>query len=273
MINLKNVKVIFIDIDRTLTDSQKRVTVENSKAIEKAVKYGIMVVLCSGRGVNYAINKSKEANASQYVIVNNGAQIYDYNLNKSLYENYIDKETVNYILEEFKKSNIECILNTSTTRFGTKNLQRKLSKGDYIFEGLDSILGQNVLQIVGETKSFEDMNKLVNIVDKCNELKILNLSKTFLENRKNEKSYYADIDNITVSKGQGIREFFRIFNIKKEESLCFGDYVNDKDMFEACGYRVAMGNASDELKEKADYVTLSNDKSGVAYFINNFIIN
>ena len=64
-----------------------------------------------------------------------------------------------------------------------------------------------------------------------------------------------------------------MFNIKKEESLCFGDYVNDLDMFDACGFKVAMENASAELKKKADFITLSNNNSGVAYFINKYIIN
>ncbi|MDE5994214.1 MAG: HAD hydrolase family protein, partial [Oscillospiraceae bacterium] len=59
-------KAIFIDIDRTLTNSKKQVTLENSIAIKKAIEKGIYVVLCSGRGIGYATKKSKEANASEY---------------------------------------------------------------------------------------------------------------------------------------------------------------------------------------------------------------
>ena len=43
-------------------------------------------------------------------------------------------------------------------------------------------------------------------------------------------------------------------------------------MFDACGYKVAMGNASENLKAKADYITLSNNEAGEAYFINNYIL-
>jgi hydroxymethylpyrimidine pyrophosphatase-like HAD family hydrolase len=43
-------------------------------------------------------------------------------------------------------------------------------------------------------------------------------------------------------------------------------------MFEACGTKVAMANGSDEVKEKADYVTLSNEESGVADYIYKFIL-
>ncbi len=72
------IKVMFVDIDRTLTDNNKQVTAKNAQAIKEVVEKGIKVVLCSGRGTYYAVKKSKDANASNYVILNNGAQIYDY---------------------------------------------------------------------------------------------------------------------------------------------------------------------------------------------------
>ena len=98
------------------------------------------------------------------------------------------------------------------------------------------------------------------------------LEGIYLENKKDQKSYYADINNNSTSKGRGITSFLNIFNIKKEDSLCFGDFINDIDMFKACGYKVAMKNASEELKEIADYVTLSNNEAGVGDFIEKFIL-
>lgn len=273
MNNLNNIKVIFIDIDKTLTNDDKKVTQENSLAIKKAVEKGIMVVLCSGRSFAYAGMKAKEANASEYLITSNGAQIYDYKSSKSLYENPISKDTFAKLFNELRKMNIECILNTSTTRFGTKNLKRKIDKSESFFENINDIGNENILQIVIEASSFELMDKLIAEIKKYEDLVILNLSRKYLENNRNENDYYADINNFTVNKGEGIKKFLEIFNIKKEESLCFGDYVNDLDMFDACGFKVAMENASEELKKKADFITLSNNDSGVAYFINNYIIN
>ena len=54
--------------------------------------------------------------------------------------------------------------------------------------------------------------------------------------------------------------------------MAFGDGENDISMIEKAGMGVAMGNAGDFLKEKADYVTLSNEESGVAYAINRFVL-
>lgn len=272
MINLKNIKVIFIDIDRTLTDDKHQIPKENIEAIKEVTKNGVFVVLCSGRGLAYASQKSKEAFASNYVISNNGAQIYDYLNNKSIYENRMSRENVEKLLDDFKEMGIECILNTSSTRFGSKNLIRKIDKDEHFFENLEDIGNENVLQIVGEVNSFEEMDKMVRCVNKYDEFVILNLSKAYLEKKKNEKNYYADINNRNTNKGEGIKKFLELFNIPKNESLCFGDYINDIDMFNECGVKVAMANASEELKQKADFVALSNNEGGVGAFIKKYII-
>ena len=273
MPKLENIKVIFIDIDKTLTDNKRQVPKENSLAIKKVVDLGILVVLCSGRGFSYAGQKAKEACASEFLITSNGAQIYDFKNHKSLYENKMSKETVKNLLEELKEIGVECILNTSSTRFGTKNLKRKIDKEEKFFTSVDDIGNENILQIVCEVSSYSSMEKLIKIVNKYEDLIILNLCSTFLEHVENENNYYADINNYNVNKGEGIKKFLELFNIKKEESLCFGDYINDVEMFEACGYKVAMGNASKNLKEKADYITLSNNEAGVAYFINKYLLS
>jgi len=272
MEQLKNIKVIFIDIDRTLTNDNHKIPKLNIEAIKEATQKGILVVLCSGRWLAYAKEKSIEAFASNYIITNNGAQIYDYLNKKSIYENKMSNENVEKLLKDFEEMGIECILNTSSTRFGSKKLVRKIYEGEHFFYTLDDIGNENVLQIVGEVNSFQDMDKMVRCVNKYDEFIILNLSKAYLENKRNEKNYYADINNRNTNKGQGIKKFLEIFNINKDEAICFGDYINDIDMFNECGHKVAMKNASEELKQKANYITLSNNEGGVGDFIKKYIL-
>ena len=64
-----------------------------------------------------------------------------------------------------------------------------------------------------------------------------------------------------------------ILKIKKEETIAIGDDVNDLSMFEQVGYKVAVDNAIDIVKEKADEITLSNDEDGVAAFLNKLLKN
>ena len=81
-----------------------------------------------------------------------------------------------------------------------------------------------------------------------------------------------DAINEGVSKGSAIEKLLEILKIDKKDSICFGDYINDLDMFDTCGYKVAMENACDEIKEKADYVTFSNNDNGVSYFIDKYLL-
>ncbi len=273
MFNLKNTKVIFVDIDRTLTDSKNKVSKKNADIIKKATEKGIYVILCSGRNYAYAEQKSKEANASNIIIVNNGSQIYDYSIHKSIYENKMDKNVVKKLIDELRTIGVEFILNTSNTRFGTRNIVRKINDNEYFFDNIEDIGDEEILQVVAEVDDFETMDKMVKKVGLYDELEILNLSKAYLEKDISVKNFYADINTKGINKGEGIKKFLELYNIKKEEAICFGDYINDMDMFDVCGYKVAMANASEELKQKSDYITLSNDESGVAYFIERFILN
>lgn len=99
-------------------------------------------------------------------------------------------------------------------------------------------------------------------------LKIANYSREYIKEDTNSKEpYYIFINNKSVDKGTAISEFLKAKNIKKEETICFGDRINDITMFKSCGNTVAMKNADEELKKIADYITLSNEENGVADFI------
>ena len=62
-------------------------------------------------------------------------------------------------------------------------------------------------------------------------------------------------------------------NIKKEEIMCIGDSGNDLSMLNEAGLAVVMGNAEDDIKKYADFITDSNENSGVAMVINKFSLN
>jgi hypothetical protein len=59
----------------------------------------------------------------------------------------------------------------------------------------------------------------------------------------------------------------------KEQTLAIGDGSNDLSLFQNAGFRVAMGNASDELKDAADYVVGSVDEDGFAEAMDRFVLN
>ena len=66
-----------------------------------------------------------------------------------------------------------------------------------------------------------------------------------------------------VNKGLAITKLQKLLNIKKEETMVFGDYLNDLEMMESAYYSYAMENAHDDLKKVARFRAKSNDDNGV----------
>lgn len=84
------------------------------------------------------------------------------------------------------------------------------------------------------------------------------------------KPIFLEFTNAGANKGTALAELARVYGIKREEIMAFGDSYNDLEMLEYAGMGVAMGNARPALKEIADYITKGNDEDGVAEAIEKF---
>lgn len=74
----------------------------------------------------------------------------------------------------------------------------------------------------------------------------------------------ADVTVVGADKGDAVRGVAEALGVAIEDTYAFGDGINDLSMIVAAGHGIAMGNAVDELKEAAEYVTASIDEDGVA---------
>ena len=80
-----------------------------------------------------------------------------------------------------------------------------------------------------------------------------------------------EIGGRTTSKASAIASLCRLLNIKEKNVMAVGDSPNDEAMIKAAGVGVAMGNAEEEVKACADFITLSNGEDGVAYAVEKFV--
>lgn len=270
---MNNIKAIFIDIDGTLTNDNKELTIENKIAINKLKDKNIYVVLCSGRTNAYTIKISKECNASRYVISSNGALVYDYEEDNIIHINRIPFEVIEDLWNYCLKEKISLLMNSINMRYGNIYLEGITDPNKTIIEDLNIIKNEKITQFVINSENYDKMKLLEEKIKNSKFLKIANLSHNYLDkNIDKRKSFFFDITYIGTDKGIGIKKFLESKNINISETMCFGDHINDKEMFDSVGYKVAMGNSGDDLKKLADYITLTNNESGVAYFINNKLI-
>lgn len=82
---------------------------------------------------------------------------------------------------------------------------------------------------------------------------------------------WIDISNVGVHKGTTVKELQKMLGVTKEETMAFGDGLNDIELLNTATYSFAMGNAFEETKAAANFITRSNDEQGVLQTIQKII--
>ena len=265
---LDNIKIIFVDLDGTALNSKGEFSDFTKNIFKQVAEKGIYVVLCSGRSNSDMIEKSKDSYSSSFIISSNGAMVFDYKDNKKIFESSIDKDILNDIWNFAIANDVNITFNGTSNRFKSTNSR----KNGIVISNISDI-NEEITQIVTDTKEFDKITYLKNIIQSYEELDAKNFGTQIFNNfGPTEDGFELDIVNKGNNKGHAVRKLLQYLNLNEDNSLCFGDQLNDRSMFEECGITVAMENGSDELKKFANYVTGSNDNDGVADFIENYLL-
>ena len=257
---MNNVKIVFTDLDSTLTISEGKIDIQNKKIFEKLADIGIPVVINTGRSIPYIIPICKQFSTSNYVIASNGAEIYNYLTKKVIFRSVILEEDLKIIDDLIRKYDLLFYANGIQRRY-TNKTEKSIGT---IFTNYLSDINEEIAQVVIESYDVNVMIKAKQEITARESLKIANKTKHVEEG----KLLYYDIVNSEVSKGTAVIELCEYLNIDPAKAMAIGDSTNDIEMLDAVGYKVAVANASDDLKEKANIITLSNKQNGVATILN-----
>ena len=261
------IKAIFIDIDGTLRDSNENLREETIEAVKKVTEKGILVILCSGRPKKYTEKISRECFASKYVITSSGAIVYDYEEDEVLYINEMDKKAVVKLYEIADSNDVRFIMHAGDERVTNKikhpGEEKKLEE-----DIRDFVKENSVTQCTIIDDNYDKVKDMIQEIRGIENIEISNMSKSLVDRKfADGKGAYCDFVAVNTNKGNGVKKLLEILNIKKEEAIAIGDDSNDIEMFKQVGYKVAVANALDSVKEEADEVILSNDENGVAWFL------
>ena len=269
---MQDYKIIFIDIDGTLRNNKKEVTPYTSQIIKQAVEAGFIIVICSARYRQYTIDVSKKANASPFIISSNGADIYNYKTNTTIFNKNINPEIIKKLYDIVIKHDAFIGLDTDGDRY--VNIIRHPER-EVIIDNLDRILNTyKITQCVLHSPDSEKVRSMINEVKNLNEpqIEIKNTTKYLTEPIGTPPpNFFCDVGNSQTTKGTGIKILLDYLNIPKEQSIAIGDGLNDLLMFNSVGHKVAMGNSISQVLNEADEITLSNEEDGVAKYIEKLI--
>lgn len=264
-------KIVMIDLDGTLLDDNKNVSKKNIEMINKVYKEkGVIFVIATGKNINditYITNAIGEP-INQYIIASNGAVIKDNVRDEYILKKYLTDEEVITIIDTYKKYNCIGLIQTEQGPVIEDKLAAEVENVTYAEKLKEYVLENKISNIalitpMGKEEDLELLkNELESKFDTLASTAVCDFTHT--NNGKTYSCKYIDVMKEGSTKANAIKTLIDYLNISKEEVIAIGDGGNDIPMFEIAGLKIGMGNASDYVKSKVDYITDTNNNDGVA---------
>lgn len=259
-------KLIATDFDGTLLTSDKKITEKNRSTLQEYKNNKYIIVGITARNLS-SVKNVCDISIFNYLILNNGAYIYDVEKDIGIDIGHIEKNTLTKITNNFKDFAEEidyCSLNKyyiyKKDNVDNKNFIVKIKDIEEIKE---SILRMNIF-----LASNEEISKSRKYIER--EFKDLNVFEMSDTDNNNFRKWIV-LNPKGIDKFKALEVLCKKLEINLDEVIFFGDSANDLSIINKVGLGVAMGNALKEVKEKADEITLSNDEDGVAVFLDRIL--
>ncbi|MGX7418463.1 sugar-phosphatase [Carnobacterium gallinarum] len=268
------IKLIAIDLDGTLLNEHKEITPATKKALTQAKNIGVKVVLCTGRpllGMAHYLDELNLKEAGDYGITYNGGLVQRTNTGEVLSQKTLTKTQIKELYQLTQELQVPLNFIDLKQVYAPPYPENR----DSLYGGIMKALPM-VSTTIEELPEDLEYNKAVICIDQeILDEAIAKIPVEFTENYTMMKSrpVLLEVLNKEVDKGRGLAVLCELLDIHPDEVMALGDEENDMAMIEFAGLGVAMGNATDEVKAAAQFVTKSNLENGVAYAVEKFVLN
>ena len=260
--------IIALDLDGTLTNSEKIITLRTFDALMKAQREGVRLVLASGRptfGIAALANQLQLADYGGYVLSYNGGRIIDWCEKTVIFSQVVDPKLVPILYDFAEKAQLPIVTYLPEAILASKN------EGEYLAEearinGMPVVVAQNfveeAMQIAGGSTKFLIPGEPELLIQLESEMKAA-LSEQMEVFRS--APFFLELPPKGIDKAQSLQRLLTHLGLERESLMAFGDGFNDLSMIQFAGQGVAMANAVEEVKSIADFVTTSNEEDGIAH--------
>lgn len=261
-------RLLAIDLDGTLLTPQKLITPRTRELLCQIAQAGIAIVIATGQTSQVLRHECGALPLTAPQIIENGAIVVDIRDGTILHEKLIPEEEILSTLAILRSFGLHRAYHTYERVYVDKNTPRA---------------NNWYRPPVPPAIEVEDVAKLYPL--RCIKVAGIGDAETLREKRKELERIFAGKIYVTqssfdiieflhpeVSKSNALKAIVADLGIAPQEVVAIGDNHNDIGMIRFAGLGVAMGNAHDEVKAQADYVTLSNAEEGVAQVIEELIL-
>ncbi|MGF1729113.1 sugar-phosphatase [Photobacterium kasasachensis] len=265
-------KLVALDMDGTLLNSQKEVSARTKQAIKDARAQGVHVVLASGRPLEGMADY-----LAQLGMTSNDDYVLSYNA--SLVQRVESREIIRkQIMKGSDAKNIASLSHDLGVFVHAFSPSRGLitPQNNTYTQHESTINGVEVTEIdFAELDNDEEIIKVMMVADpEVLSSAITQLPESLYQQYTIVQSapFFLELLNPKSNKGAGVAMLAEHLGIDASEVICMGDAGNDHHMIKYAGLGVAMGNATEDTKALANHITSSNDDDGVALVIEEFIL-
>ena len=253
------IKIAFFDFDNTLfSHYTDQIPVSNIKALDELRNNNVLVYMCTGRPKSELKLFDLSGLNIDGLIASEGQIAYDKDSNV-LFDNPIDGVLKDKIIELFNEKRIPIMLNVENEIYANcvddviMNIRKKSNTP---YPNIKEYSGEKFYMASAFRKNDEIWKE------------VYSLSNIATIEAWDENA--IDFLPIGASKALGIEKLLNMLNIDKSKSICFGDSSNDLEMMKYCGISVAMGNASQDIKDISTYITDDIDSDGIYNALKHF---
>ena len=264
-------EIIALDLDGTLTNSEKKITPKTKEALFRIQEKGKKIILASGRPTPGVVPLAEELKLHEYggyILSFNGAKIINYKTKEIIRNKVLPKSIIKEVYEEAVMQDTGILTYTDDV----------IISGNGIDKYVEIEAKINKIPVV-EVENFPtyvdfDVNKCL-LTGEDNHM--ARVERIFGRRFEKEISIYrsepffVEIMPKNIDKADSLSKLLEKIGLTKEQLICCGDGFNDLSMIKYAGLGVAMANAQTIVKEAADYITKSNNEDGIAYVVEQFM--
>jgi Cof subfamily protein (haloacid dehalogenase superfamily) len=280
---MRDIRIIALDLDGTLLNSQKGLSKANAEALAYAAGKGVAVVPTTGRFFGMMPEVVRSLPFVRYAITINGAQVYDRERDEAIVREEIPVERAMAIMRLLDGYDVIYDCYRNNWGWMTASLQERAeayaTDAHYLkmvrdFRNPVADLKEHLRATAGEGGVQKVMLFSRNDDPDAKELCAIKaeMAEKFPEIKVTSSTWNdLEFNSPLAHKGNALARFAEHLGCTIGNCMSFGDGLNDLTMIEAAGVGVAMENACDKIKMAADFITSSNDDDGVARAIYEFI--
>lgn len=267
-------KLLVIDIDGTLLSIDRRISAENREAVAKVRDRGIKVALSTGRVITACRDVLDQLALDSCHISFDGALVSSPSGNSEIYVHPISRKIMGQMVDYAHEHDLDLEL-YSTTQYYTEKETWSTNAHREFFGVEPSVVDfkrlwkeERIIKGGLVTKTSEEDARAKEFYRRFSD----SLHFSWAQTPAYPGVNFINLLAVGVSKGRALEALAAHLGVTLDEVMAIGDGTNDISLLSQAGLGIAMGNASEEVKAAADYITLDVEEHGLAAAIHKFLL-